>query len=1261
MGNGNKHSTTPAQLDFRILYAMLLKVSLGLASVFHANDTAAQTITSVKDGNWSAPETWENGIVPQTNNSSLVNVNHQVDVTSGVSVSIDNVVINGSLSIEAGAEVNIADGDSIDLMILAPGRLEVRGTLICRDGATLGGTNISNTSFFDGAVYRLWSTNEGSIPLAQWDANSTIEIRGIEGNTTMRSANWGQTFGNLLYDCPDQGAFVEFKGLLRHLGGDLVIANTNRAVLRLAQSQDLNLQVDGNIEVTGPSEVWFGMSGNANVVVGGDFMFNSSSTASSYFTTTGYSTITVNGNLTMNGVHRLKLASSTSSGHTDVIVKGDFNVLHGKMDALGSGTGTFIFDGTQRQHVVTLDDDNTGFEGNLSYLIRPSADVDLGQSLLSNTTGGDFIVQGILRMGSLNPTGVLQAGQGGNVDIKGAVTFNPGSQVIFSGTGEQFLDFDDVGEGQTIIDNPSGLTLLSDIQVGDLLIRRGILIAGTKGLWLRGDLTIEDAGSISTIGTLWMNGTGVQSLNVRGQSLHNLSVQSGDGSDVRLLTPLPLSGILTIYSAGSNVISNGNLILQSTSEAAGSTASIGPLPAGSAVIGEVTVQRFIHGAEDKYRYISSPVNSSPVAALMDDIPVTGLFEDPSVGPGLPQHAPSLFYYDEGSGDWKAFPTSGSAATNYLEPGTGYSVFNWNGIADTNWDVTGEINQGEFSFNLSYTPRENDSLDGWNLIGNPYPSAISWSDGLGWIRNEMVSPGIAVRDNLSGKFRYWDGEMGSLSNGLIASGQSFWVRAVGPSPQLKVMEAAKTSAGAEYYRKNIMSYLELEASFGQLADRAYFRLRDGATEPFDPYDIPKLSNDSLSVSFLTPDSVDVAIEAVERLPCYFQIPIKVAFEGEVSRGLTLKIRSFGLFQTSRLSLLDTRSGLRFFFDKTGTVTLGHPDTDYKNLCLVVASDIPQATPISAAEMVCDGDTLVVNINKQQGINYFLEYAGRYVTPIPDHSTMSVSFPSDSLGPDLTLYQLIAQSACGEAIVLDTLRVSRVVVKPPKATEGFHCGPGRVLMQAAPAREEILWYDEFAGVMPLDTGPAFLSPVLTKSKKYYVSARDEHGCESNRYPVSANINTVDQIAIRYTGNKLSVEPEPGILYQWYLNDSTLIDQFDSFVVPEDEGTYRVVASRDGCSSYAEFPYYVGGVDSLLDLDRLIVFPNPCSEVLFVHFPEKMASGTIDIFSLSGTWRKSSVLESDEAECEIDCRELPQGQYVARISGIERTWYVRFVKID
>jgi hypothetical protein len=173
----------------------------------------------------------------------------------------------------------------------------------------------------------------------------------------------------------------------------------------------------------------------------------------------------------------------------------------------------------------------------------------------------------------------------------------------------------------------------------------------------------------------------------------------------------------------------------------------------------------IEGANNAriYRYISSPVQSSPVSQIQPEIPVTGTFTGTSTCTGCGTNQ-SMFLYNESvitdtnaSGGnnfddgYEDFPNAANSET--LTPGRGYSIFvrgNIDPVAaagSAKWDVRALINSGNINFNsfTTFTSSTVVANDGWNLVGNPYPSTIDW-DASFRLDKTGINNAIYMRDN-----------------------------------------------------------------------------------------------------------------------------------------------------------------------------------------------------------------------------------------------------------------------------------------------------------------------------------------------------------------------------------------------------------------------------------------------------------------------------------------------------------------------------------
>jgi hypothetical protein len=524
----------------------------------------------------------------------------------------------------------------------------------------------------------------------------------------------------------------------------------------------------------------------------------------------------------------------------------------------------------------------------------PSAEDD---QLLSLTIDGgitltkDIIVNGDMTLQSstliANGFDITMAAASG-VWNKVAGTFTPGSgtvtitgSITVQGTSPQF--------GNLTVDSGGSLTLPTGITQ------------------ISGNFQIDPAATFNhNSGRILFNGSSTQGLAGADKTFNNIRVNK-TGGNLQLLSAVNLIGELHVQSA-TQVESNGSLTLISTSDAASGNACIAQLATGASVTGDVNAQRYMSSEGRIYRYISSPVSGATVAMLQDDFAVTGAFTGTSYPcTGCTNNA-SMFYYNEaatGSLDngYVDFPTA--ANTETLTVGLGYVPFIRQDIVagPITIDVTGTVNQGTISLPVTFTSSAGATNDGWNLVGNPYPSSVDWDIIAGWTKTN-ISNTIAVRDNGSGGvYQYWNGSTGGLSNGIIATGQGFWVQTTAASPGLVINEAAKTSTTGAFFRESTdpVDVLEISLSKGLVTDKAYFQVHSEAVPGFDKYDGRKLDNVSFDLSIHTTSGL-MAINATNKTPLNGE-SIKIRIKDMAKGTYSVSLNKLGKMNGYQYFLLD----------------------------------------------------------------------------------------------------------------------------------------------------------------------------------------------------------------------------------------------------------------------------------------------------------------------------------------------------------------------
>ena len=350
-------------------------------------------------------------------------------------------------------------------------------------------------------------------------------------------------------------------------------------------------------------------------------------------------------------------------------------------------------------------------------------------------------------------------------------------------------------------------------------------------------------------------------------SLQNLSINLTGAGTLAIHEPLYIIDDVNVSKG--TVLSNGFLSLTSSSK---KTARLLTAESGAQVTGDVVFQRWIPKGK-QIRYISLPVAGVTVKDLQDFIPVTGNFSGSSSG----DTDPSLFQYDDAGARWAPFP--GQSNTEVFTMGRGYSILMNDPLKGINLIVSGPVHNNNFTYSLTANA-ENKPDKGWNLIGNPYASPVTWNQ-TDWITSDVNTTAYLLDGSYGGgRFLVWDGEIGDEEfKGNITQGQGFFVRTTGASPQLTVNLSAKADTSSNMLRgkrtHSIEDHFAITLTGNALKDKAYVRFTADGSTHFDESDAVKRRNGYFSLSTLSQDSVELAINHFTKGFCDQSIALSLA--------------------------------------------------------------------------------------------------------------------------------------------------------------------------------------------------------------------------------------------------------------------------------------------------------------------------------------------------------------------------------------------------
>lgn len=380
---------------------------------------------------------------------------------------------------------------------------------------------------------------------------------------------------------------------------------------------------------------------------------------------------------------------------------------------------------------------------------------------------------------------------------------------------------------------------------------------------------------IGSNNTLVLNGS-INGTTIIGGTSSNLNV-AGSGSNLTL--PIVTNGLndfsisrtagvtisdtrnLTVGGTLTNSAGNAGLTLKSTSAGTGSLIhNTTNVPA--------TIQRYVTGSSSltamMYHMVSVPLVTSNNST-------SGLF--------LGSY---LFDFTENTNSWHAL---GAPTSTALDETRGYMTYYPEG-ANTTYNFAGSINNGSFTALSSATSPFGTNL-GWNLVPNPYPSAIDWNASSGWTKTKIDATiyywpaGAAASSN---NYCTWNGTAGTgtpAGSRYVPIGQAFFVHANGVSPALSMNNEVRVHNSQAFYKNSDtpteLLRLKAETSIG--TDDIVVHFRPEATNNFDnEFDAYKLigGSDAPQLSSITADNQKVSINSKpfstndEVVPLYFSI-------------------------------------------------------------------------------------------------------------------------------------------------------------------------------------------------------------------------------------------------------------------------------------------------------------------------------------------------------------------------------------------------------
>jgi len=176
-------------------------------------------------------------------------------------------------------------------------------------------------------------------------------------------------------------------------------------------------------------------------------------------------------------------------------------------------------------------------------------------------------------------------------------------------------------------------------------------------------------------------------------------------------------------------------------------------------------------------------------------------------------------YNETTGDWENLTSA-----DYMSVGKGYT-------AQMTQPQTalfeGILNSSAVTLTLE---KENPGTDpqrvGWNLLGNPFTSAIDWD----LTDHANVDGAVYVWDG--SQYVSWNGTVGALTEGIIPAQNAFFAKTITDGVTMNVPLTARVHSSEGFYKTTISDMLEITTQGNGYADKTFVHFNNEASADFD---------------------------------------------------------------------------------------------------------------------------------------------------------------------------------------------------------------------------------------------------------------------------------------------------------------------------------------------------------------------------------------------------------------------------------------------
>jgi len=703
-----------------------------------------------------------------------------------------------------------------------------------------------------------------------------------------------------------------------------------------------------------------------------------------------------------------------------------------------------------------------------------------------------------------------------------------------------------------------------------------------------------------------------------------------------------LQGAMTL----TNGIFNTNNALTVLSNSSG-TGAIGAINAGSDLLGDIIMQRFIPQAITSWRFLSTPIQGKTLADWNDDFFMSGF-----TGSDLPTYwFKSIYRYNESDAtpDREA-ATSYIAATNITDPIlTDEAYWCYVGPSALTFDVDGTINKGAQTANVSYTPSGLSSEDGWCLVPNPYPSAIDWDATSGWTKTN-VNDAVYVWNPSNQQYSaYIAGAGVNGGTRYVPSSQGFYVQTNAAGPVLSMAETVKAPKQQPTYKNATPAaaqMIRLEVTgVGGAIDELVVRFHQDGTDAFESeLDATKLASfESAAPTFSSVGpSNDFAINTLA--PLETDRTVQLRLQVGVAGTYTITATDFATIPTSSCLMLEDFT--------TGTVT----DLRTSNYTFTIPVGV--VAPRFNLHIGAPFEKEIANVS----CNGFSDGeatatgtgAGPWNYVWADPSGTVIQTTNGSTVEDVVSnlpYGIYTVTISG--LVCGTLSEEVVVQQPAAITTNFTTHDVSCFGLADAKVETQTTGGTGTYIYEWSNGETSKTIEDLTTGDYTVRVIDRNGCEyfdtvivNEPVELVAQATTTDE----FDGcdGEIEIKTIGGTTPYTYMWVEEQVSTTQGTLTALCEGNYTVlVTDKNTCQTTLNLKVY--GLEEVISTAELLVYPNPTSGQFTVNFElEETNDATIQVINMLGEILSTQTLIAimGSYSSQFDLSNQPTGMYMVRL---------------